>query len=705
MRLLDARTLDFEEFSEGSIPPYAILSHTWGGEKVTLQSFQRREEPLSAGHRKIVRACEETLKLDLQYVWVDSCCIDKTSSREMTEAINSMFKWYQMAEICLVYLVDLHTTILPHGHEPGPDLESCAWFTRGWTLQELLAPNRLLFFGSDWTTTFSLDSVVDRVNRITGIAPQYLLHNDQKVRQSWISQASVAEKMSWASERETTIPEDMAYCLLGIFGVNMPLIYGEGKQAFIRLQEQIIRNRFDPTLFAWNAEVDGKALLREDMRRRNPLIYATVSPAELGDNTWGKGHQLPKVNRSLFAITLLLGMEHPWCHVRNGYVSDLVTGFLAESPRQFHSCSDIILSEATVEWSLTSKGSILIQLPVSEDKYPRMVLPCGIRGDPFSLLALPLVPDRGGQYTRAKYPANVVSHNKWQQWPMKKVDLVSQYQDLTILSDTLKKTLHLGNLPPGYEVSEVYPGEAWSPVNGTISLPFVPTGGWHDTPAAVLLLQNPGTNTSFAITLKVRQPRLVSLLANFGDFGSMYIDPDFIDGASKEDLPNLYKGISTGYVPRRVLLIAPSTQSSISKVSSDILYADFTRKSLTGSQFLSINIRQVPVIGRLMIQTQYAVISALVMSKFFDFTDILLRPGSRQPHIPWNSALLVGQVVFDYLLNSSYFSFGRNKFRHGDISISPLGIDSGTQDVELAKEMENSPINHVGYVARGGLTP
>lgn len=245
-----------------------------------------------------------------------------------------------------------------------------------------------------------------------------------------------------------------------------------------RLQEQIIHRRFDPTLFAWNAESEGKPLDLHDPLQIKPAMSAALLPSEQFVDTWVKKYQSPKIHQAYFAFAMLTGLDHPWCHARSGYVSNSITGFLAESPKLFRKCSNIVPSEATVAWSLTSKGSILIQLPVSEDEYPYMVLPCGIRGNPFRLIALPLVPSRDGQYNRAKHPAKIVSHDKWYQWPMKNVDLASQAQDFTGLPGTLRKTLHIGKIPPGYKLFEVYPSEACSCTSHTVCPPYLSRIEW-----------------------------------------------------------------------------------------------------------------------------------------------------------------------------------------------------------------------------------
>lgn len=163
------------------------------------------------------------------------CCIDKTSTAELSEAINSMFRWYRKAEICYAYLADVKGTT---------DLAQSRWFTRGWTLQELCAPAVIIFYSSNWQYIGSKFELRERLQHITGIEEEVLTTGQ-------IYTVSVARRMSWAANRQTTRVEDLAYCLMGIFDVNMPLLYGEGKRSFIRLQEEIMKVSDDHSLFAW----------------------------------------------------------------------------------------------------------------------------------------------------------------------------------------------------------------------------------------------------------------------------------------------------------------------------------------------------------------------------------------------------------------------------------------------------------------------
>ena len=240
------RLLQFKDPSEFSlthdliknVPPYAILSHTWGADtdEVTFRDLIDNTGKSKAGYDKI-RFCGEQARLDgLQYFWVDTCCIDKSNNNELSEAINSMFRWYQKAAKCYVYLSDLSI----HDYDKTDHFSQSAllkskWFTRGWTLQELIAPPSVEFFSLEGERLGDKRSMEKQIHEITEIAIQAL-------RGDPLSDFSVPERLSWAANRETTREEDKAYCLLGIFGIHMPLIYGEGKKAFIRLHEEISKS-------------------------------------------------------------------------------------------------------------------------------------------------------------------------------------------------------------------------------------------------------------------------------------------------------------------------------------------------------------------------------------------------------------------------------------------------------------------------------
>jgi hypothetical protein len=236
---------DFEliSFNDDHPPPYAILSHTWTeGQEVTYNELVAGTGKNKAGYAKI-SFCGETAAVDgFEYCWVDTCCIDKSSSNELSTAINSMFRYYQRAAKCYVYLSDVQ---VPEEVTDAPAFQitwedafrRSRWFTRGWTLQELLAPAIVDFFSKEGKRLGSRVSLEQEIHEVTKIPIQAL-------RGQRLPEFSVDERMRWAEKRKTTVKEDKSYCLLGIFEVFIPLIYGEGEAyATLRLREEIQRRQ------------------------------------------------------------------------------------------------------------------------------------------------------------------------------------------------------------------------------------------------------------------------------------------------------------------------------------------------------------------------------------------------------------------------------------------------------------------------------
>ena len=245
MRLLERR--DNDEFSltkdlVGNIPAYAILSHTWGDDdqEVSFKDFTEGSGKSKAGYQKIRFCGEQAARDGYRYIWVDTCCIDKSNNAELSEALNSMYRWYRNAAKCYVYLVDVSTN--DQNPTKGPSqsgdeaFQKSRWFTRGWTLQELIAPQSVEFFSFEGKLLGDKRSLEGQIHEITGITVSALQGTPP-------SEFSVKERFSWAANRETTKEEDKAYSLLGIFDVFLPLIYGEGREnAFRRLQEEVDRS-------------------------------------------------------------------------------------------------------------------------------------------------------------------------------------------------------------------------------------------------------------------------------------------------------------------------------------------------------------------------------------------------------------------------------------------------------------------------------
>jgi len=279
MRLLHATKLTVESFPTPEnpvIPDYAILSHRWGNDEMSFQTMQKRTSEMeeTEGFKKIKRCCQEAASVGFEYVWIDTCCIDKTDQVELTEALNSMFQWYRNAQVCYSYMFDVEFEEDPRAE--NSKFRSSKWFTRGWTLQELLAPQYVTFYNKDWKEVGTKSSLQELITEISGIPSQVLLMNHG-------GEISIAQRMSWAARRETFLEEDKAYCLLGLFGVNMPMVYGEGKNAFRRLQMEIMKISDDHSVFAWAADSPEE---RRGLLATSPSEFKNCSDVRrLGDSS------------------------------------------------------------------------------------------------------------------------------------------------------------------------------------------------------------------------------------------------------------------------------------------------------------------------------------------------------------------------------------------------------------------------------------
>jgi hypothetical protein len=268
MRLLQQQANGDTDFSLvefiDDIPPYAILSHTWGAdhEEVVFKDIYKgkgkgRAKP---GYEKLRFCAQRATEDQIGYFWVpmirplsfftsftncsyqiDTCCIDKSSSAELTEAINSMYKWYKNSTVCFVYLSDVprRTWNIEGDGLPVASLLGSRWFTRGWTFQELLAPRKLIFFAANGETLGRLEDFADSIAVHCKIPLELFDAYPREFRRY-----SVEERLKWTAHRQTKREEDAAYCLLGCFDVQMPLIYGEGRtKAFVRLRAEHDRSR------------------------------------------------------------------------------------------------------------------------------------------------------------------------------------------------------------------------------------------------------------------------------------------------------------------------------------------------------------------------------------------------------------------------------------------------------------------------------
>jgi hypothetical protein len=221
------------QFPENQAPPYAILSHTWGrgqDDEVTYSDIMNGTGSDKPGYKKLEFCSNQATADGLQYFWVDTCSINKNSEPELTTAINSMFRWYQNAAKCYVYLSDVSIRT-PDGLLGHSEWESVfrdsLWFTRGWTLQELLAPKNVIFYSKEHLRLGDKITLQNQIASVTGIAMEAL-------RGQPLVDFSIEDRLLWAEKRQTTREEDRAYCLLGIFNIFLPLIYGEGHSSAMR---------------------------------------------------------------------------------------------------------------------------------------------------------------------------------------------------------------------------------------------------------------------------------------------------------------------------------------------------------------------------------------------------------------------------------------------------------------------------------------
>jgi len=278
MRQLNTTTfeLHFGDYEFFKAQGYAILSHRWIGAEVNFEQIQkygpemREATETSFQQDKIRGACATARELGYQWIWIDNCCINKASATEESESINSMFKWYRNAQVCITYLSDvrLDATSGPAPYEAADaslsmsvtrkhiknapaifqsidGLGSSKWFSRGWTLQELLAPREMRFYDSVWKLMGTKVSLASEIESITGIAVPYLIGTQD------FRKACVATKMSWMAGRTTGREEDIAYSMLGLFKMMMVPRYGEGQRAFLRLQQELLSTSTDESIFAW----------------------------------------------------------------------------------------------------------------------------------------------------------------------------------------------------------------------------------------------------------------------------------------------------------------------------------------------------------------------------------------------------------------------------------------------------------------------
>ena len=267
MRLLSTHKIQVYEISSdtSSIPAYAILSHTWDGDEISLldieglhgywESAAGSSDVLVSKKKsfeKIRRATRVARQHGFKYIWVDTCCVDRTNSDDVFEAVNNSYMWFQDAAACYAYLSDVEPADRDDVFAEKSSFRRSRWFTRSWTLSELIAPEKMEFYARDWTHLGSkgAEKFLKLLAKLSGI-PIDVLN-----RQTDLEDVSIATRMQWAAGRHTTRVEDIGYSLLGIFGVQISINYGEGSNAFIRLQQEILPKTHDQSLFAWFADDD-----------------------------------------------------------------------------------------------------------------------------------------------------------------------------------------------------------------------------------------------------------------------------------------------------------------------------------------------------------------------------------------------------------------------------------------------------------------
>lgn len=324
MRLLNTKTLDIHEFLPDDIPRYAILSHRWQKEEVSFKQYTKRHKypkiKRLKGFTKIEGFCRIARERRMEWAWIDTCCIDSRSSAEVSEAINSMWRWYEDADECYIYLCDVHME--DDNLNVLAQVEISEWFDRGWTLQELIAPYCRVFYSSAWKKighilgpSFylenfdrddpcgeeSLESFAQLISRLSNVPLLCLLRRN-------VDFYGIGERISWSVGRSTSRPEDVAYSLMGLLGVNMPLFYGEGmEKAFIRLQLELLKKYDDTSLFAWELSRDE---FKNSVQGSGGLL--APSPARFdrfhyersrNDGQWRFALLFPKLSLSPYVMT------------------------------------------------------------------------------------------------------------------------------------------------------------------------------------------------------------------------------------------------------------------------------------------------------------------------------------------------------------------------------------------------------------------
>ncbi|KAG1863962.1 heterokaryon incompatibility protein-domain-containing protein [Suillus tomentosus] len=487
MRLLNTETRKLEEFF-GQIPQYAILSHRWRDGEVQFSDIDQPHARNMPGYSKIEGCCIQADEDGYRYVWIDTCCINKSSSSELSEAINSMFMWYKKAQICYAYLDDVSRC-----DNLKEEFFKSQWFTRGWTLQELVAPNNLVFFSHDWEEIGSKCSLTEWIETITGINRGVLLTNYQE-------EISVATRMCWASGRQTTRVEDRAYSLLGLFGVYMPTIYGEGENAFARLQIEIMKNSNDQSIFAWRSS-----------RRADRSGLLASSPDDFAGS------------RDIVRIP----------------------------PDSFRSIFSSATPSIRHQYSVTNRG-LNIHMPIMRvEDYYQAALSCGRRGSHSRPIGLRLCPDKGEteQFMRSQpnllYEVEVPASSKFTfQELYVREDDPSLFMIIDSRRDPIPSKYHFfvktdGVVENGFSLVGYTPAEWWQQEENRLVLSLTRSGIF-----STLLYRHQITGESFAVPLGMHNWHVWSYVVTATDSDT----PDSVHASFSQVVPG-----ERGYVRWRSL--------------------------------------------------------------------------------------------------------------------------------------------------------
>ncbi|KAK1755848.1 heterokaryon incompatibility protein-domain-containing protein [Echria macrotheca] len=416
MRLLNIKTRELEPFFGKPAPPYAVLSHTWGRDEDELSFDDARDGRWDkAGSKAKFDGCAaQALKDGLVYIWIDTCCIDKTNSVELNEAINSMFRWYEEARVCYVYLAEFSTGD-GFRNTSSVNLPPTSWFRRGWTLQELLAPRELRFYDQSWNLLGDRRTVAKPVSTLTGIPLPFLAKYKQ------LKDASVAQRMSWASTRVTKREEDLAYCLIGIFGISMAMNYGERlTKAFDRLQRKIMEEIEDDSILAWGFGSNG-------------ISRASAETA-----------------------------------------TGLSAGALAQSPSDFAGCGGIVAFPRAnfSERLLFSPGFIQATVPLTElDGATFGMLRCGLGRDKQKPIGIPLRHEQQNWYIRphGEHPREIPAHDGLPDCSTVRISTAC-IQSASPETDSVHQ-FYINSFAAGLELIEVHPRVCWDGKSPTIQVP------------------------------------------------------------------------------------------------------------------------------------------------------------------------------------------------------------------------------------------